>query len=419
MLALFDEEEGIDEVFCEQHEDILLKYKSGKFLGVQIKTKSDGSVPVKARDHEVSNSLKRFIEIEKHFPEYFDGFLLASNTGFWRLRKNGSNLHHLLEEAKEGDLDAMPKIVRDFLKTICPESKPTGVNAVSRRPKRSGQANDSNFRNPTAQAPTPTPAESYEMNLGRALRVLKKLRIELSPPLANMEQPLLEALSNCPAVGNRLYSDLRRIANILIAEVLRASSLEHDSCKVRYFAVCRNPAQAQIESLIAAKRFNRGRVDEVLRQGISNEPRRAGTVPFSVDQLPDGTRIQQAKMTAGGIVIDDVEEAVQQRQAAEYVLSTWLNKYGYPKANAKYQDVRSAVLTECNEAKKQAACAGGQFGPAMLELVKKRIRTLHDNEGSSLHELRYDQLLGIAGVLTEECRLWWSEKFEMSEGSGS
>ena len=121
-------------------------------------------------------------------------------------------------------------------------------------------------------------------------------------------------------------------------------------------------------------------------------------------------------MTAGGIVIDDVNEAVDQRLAAEYAASTWLNKYGSRVANAKYQDIRSAVLTECNEARHQAAQSGGQYGTAMLGLVKERVRALHTREGAKLHDLRYDQLLGIAGVLTEECRLWWSEKFDLPEG---
>ena len=417
ILALFDDEEGIEEVFCEHHEDILLKYRSGTFLGVQIKTKLDGSVPVKAGDEEVIKSLKRFIETEKEFPGYFDGYLLASNSGFWRDGKNGSNLHHVLEEAKGKNLKSAGPLVQTFLKKLCPKPKPTKTKAAPKKPKGAVEGNKKVAPIP---ADTPPPTEPYDAQLERTLEVLKKFRLELTPPLANMEQPLLAALAKCPLVGqNYPYSDLQTIANMLIAEVLQASSKEHASCKVQYFAICRNPEQAQTESLIAAKRFARTRADEVIRPGFGRGTRPTTTTPFSVDQLPQGTRVQQAKMTAGGIVIDDVDEAVQQRQAAEYIVSTWLNRYGVPKANAKYQDVRSAVLTECNEAKNQAAQAGGQYGPAMLGLVKERVRALHANEGARLHDLRYDQLLGIAGFLTEECRLWWSEKFDLPEGVGS
>lgn len=47
ILALFDEAEGVVEIACAQQEDILVKYAHGKLRGVQIKTKGDGSVPLR------------------------------------------------------------------------------------------------------------------------------------------------------------------------------------------------------------------------------------------------------------------------------------------------------------------------------------------------------------------------------------
>jgi hypothetical protein len=235
-----------------------------------------------------------------------------------------------------------------------------------------------------------------------------------------MFQPLLDALAKCQFVGkDQRYSDLQSIASVLVAEVLEASSKDHASPKKHYFAICRNPHQAQMDSIITAKRFAKTRAEEVIRRGFGRCGTSASVTPFTIDRLPDGTRIQQAKMTGGGIVIDDVEEAVQQRQAAEYALSTWISKYGVPKANSMYQDVRSAVLTECNEAKERAKQTGSEFGSSMLKLVKERIRTLYTNDGATLHGLRHDQLLGIAGILTEECPLWWSEKFDLAQGAVS
>ena len=329
ILALFDDEEDLEEVFCEHHEDILLKYRAGNFLGVQIKTKLDGSVPLKAGDKEVINSVKRFIATEKQFPGYFDGYLLASNSGFWRDSKNGSNLQHLLDAAKGRDLKSAGKLVQAFLKKLCPKPKTPKPKSVPRKAKGVGKASEEDSA-ALAETPKPAePAESHETQVERALNVLNKLRLNLTPPLADMELPLLKALATCPLVGHyHTYSDLLAIANTLIAEVLQASSKEHTSCKVQYFAICRNPEKAQAESLIEAKRFARARADEVIRRGFGGKARAGVTKPFSVDQLPQGTRIQQAKMTAGGIVIDDVDEAVQQRQAAEYIVSAWLNKYG-------------------------------------------------------------------------------------------
>lgn len=415
ILALFDDEEEVEEVFCEHHEDVLVKYRTGLFLGVQIKTKTDGSMPLKAGDDEVVKSLRRFIAAEKDYLGHFDGYLLAANCGFWKEAKNGSNLPHLIEEAKGKDLKTAPKCVVTFLKKLCPKPEAVKPKATPKKAK-GGETTPPSPASTVPIAPPPPATELHDAQLERGLSVLQKVRLDQTPPLTDMLQPLLDALANCPLVGkDQRYSDLQSIANVLVAEVLEASSKNHASAKKHYFAICRNPQQAVEDSIITAKRFARIRAEEVIRSGFRQCSTPTTESPFTIDRLPQGTRIQQAKMTAGGIVIDDVEEAVQQRQAAEFAVTGWISKYGVPKANGQYQDVRSAVLTECNEAKELAKRADGEYGPDMLQKVKERIRTLYEKEGATLHGLRYDQLLGIAGILTEECPLWWSDRFDLAK----
>src|SRR5262245_32648194 len=100
LLALFDDTEGAEEVFCEHHEDVLIRYHSGQFRAVQIKRREDGKVPLKANDDELTKSIIRFIDTEKAFPNQIERFILGCNCGFWAEEKNGSNLIHLVEEAR-------------------------------------------------------------------------------------------------------------------------------------------------------------------------------------------------------------------------------------------------------------------------------------------------------------------------------
>lgn len=418
ILALFDETEGVVEIVCEQQEDILVKYAHGKFRGVQIKTKEDGSVPLKAGDEEVVKSLQRFIAEEKDFPDQFEQFVLGCNCGFWEEKQNTSNLRHLLEEAKGKSLTDAPKKVKDYLRRLCPPPKPVKVP----KSKKVNPAGDA----ATSPVP-PTPVlgkvgsfETQDQIFERALKVLQKIAAEAMPPLTGMVELLVARLAKIEFVGKQqTYDDLAAIAEALIGEVFKASSKEHASFKQHYFELCKDPEKARTDSIIEWKRFTRQRAEEVIRKAFKAKTPLSDNTPFSADTLPNGTRTQQAKMTAGGIVIDDIDEAVQQRQAAEYVLSTWITKHGVQQANVQYQDLRSAVLTESNEARERAKQAGGQYGQSMLRLVKDRIRTLYDKDGSKLHGVRYDQLLGIAGILTEECPLWWSEKFDLTQEAGS
>jgi hypothetical protein len=428
VLALFDDQEEIVEIICEQQEDVLVKRASGRFRGIQIKTREDGSVPFKAVDEEVVKSLQRFIEEEREFPDKFEHFVLGCNCGFWQEKKNGSNLHHLLDLAKGKTRADVPKLVLDFLKRLCPAPKVPKAPTV-KKPKQA--ANPAPSPNGTASNTTPstapiTPAgatqETHEQILDRALNVFQKVVATTTPSLAEMTAPLIGLLAKLECVGkHQSYDDLDTIAEALLAEVAKASAMVHASFKRHYFEICKDHEKARADSILVAKRFDRARAEEIIRKAFrAKTPLTDGTA-FSADKLPAGTRTQQAKMTAGGIVIDDIEEAVQQRQAAEYVLSAWINKYGVGKANAQYQDLRSAVLTEANEAKKLAAQAqpGERYGSVMLTLVKERVRQLHRENGETLHAVRYDQLLGVAGIMTEECPLWWSDRFSLPAEAAS
>lgn len=423
ILALFDDEEGIVEIICEQQEDVLVKRASGQFRGVQIKTREDGAVPFKAIDEEVVKSLQRFIEEERAFPGQFEQFVLGCNCGFWQEEKNGSNLPHLLDSSKGKTRADAPKHVLSYLKRLCPAPKavkPTKAKGQKRGPAATPSTNGT----PGGSAPPPVPSgplapaqETHDQMLDRALAVLQKVVAFSKPPLAEMTAPVISLLAGLECVGrHHTYDELEAIAEALLAEIARASAMTHASFKRHYFELCRDAEKAKADSLLLAKRFDRARVEQLIRGAIRAKTPVADGSTFSADKLPAGIRTQQSKMTAGGIVIDDIEESVQQRQAAEYVLSAWINKFGVRNANARYQDLRSAVLTEANEAKKQAAQAqpGGRYGTAMLALVKDRVRQLHRESGEALHGVRYDQLLGIAGIMTEECPLWWSERFDLA-----
>ena len=96
-ISLLDEESEFKEVFCEQYEDILVKRKDAKFIGVQVKTRNLGLGPFKFNDSTIMEALERFIKIEKQFPGKFVRYIICSNCGFWQQKKDFPNLIYCLE----------------------------------------------------------------------------------------------------------------------------------------------------------------------------------------------------------------------------------------------------------------------------------------------------------------------------------
>src|SRR5262249_24117861 len=161
---------------------------SGRFRGIQIKTREDGSVPFKAVDEEVVKSLQRFIEEEREFPDKFEHFVFGCNCGFWQEKKNGSNLPHLLDLAKGKTRAGAPKSVLDFLKRLCPAPKVPKAPKV-KKPKKAANAAPSpngaaSNTTPTGPiTPTSPPQETHEQMLDRALKVFQKVVATTTPSL--------------------------------------------------------------------------------------------------------------------------------------------------------------------------------------------------------------------------------------------
>jgi hypothetical protein len=76
--------------------------------------------------------------------------------------------------------------------------------------------------------------------------------------------------------------------------------------------------------------------------------------------------------------------------------------------------IENIVLAECNEAQLRQATTGQPYGQKMMIDVQDRLKGLAKNEASRVHDVPYEILMGMSGLLTEECTVWWSDKFDVN-----
>ncbi len=74
------------------------------------------------------------------------------------------------------------------------------------------------------------------------------------------------------------------------------------------------------------------------------------------------------------------------------------------------------VAGECDEARLEASRMGEPYGPEMLADVHRRLRIVANGRADMIHRQPYEVLAGVAGLLTEECRVWWSSRFDLRNG---
>lgn len=381
-LAMLEDEPKIDYLFCEHWEDVLVKRTDGKFIGIQVKTRAAGKEPFKSLDDEILNSLKRFINLETKFPEDFDKYVIAANCGFWHERKNSSNLQYLLYIVLESSPE--DAILNKYLSQLLSKlARLTQIDNIL------------------------------------IVNTLKKVILENSPGLDDIHSRLFRALTSCSQVQNLSHHQVLTVTDMLIDAMFQASSLTQSPPKQEYIVLLKNSEQEQENLTIQRKKITLNQVLEIFKSDILLVSPSSSNIllknhnQLSLPTLSTEMRKMELKMIAGEISLANIELAKSHKFSTEYLLTQWLNKDEFKKADSQFQHLCNIIRTECQEVHDEVCHESIPFGTAMLKELRKRLRNRYDKDRQQFFECTYEHLWGIVGILTEECVVWWSPQFEM------
>ena len=103
------------------------------------------------------------------------------------------------------------------------------------------------------------------------------------------------------------------------------------------------------------------------------------------------------------------------KYAAEKHYISWIHKHGEDKAKKQYEQVKLIVQNECQGAYDETKNTTEEFGTEMLKDVRKRLKGRITNDRNSFFGCKEEHLLGMSAILTEDCKIWWSEKFDIEK----
>jgi hypothetical protein len=374
-LGILIEETQIEEVFCEHHEDILAKRKDQKFLGIQVKTRKEGLGELKANDEVVLGAIEKFICLDKQYTDKFVRFIIATNQTFWSGANNNNNLRYVLSLKTQAGDSAYHKYAQKLLKSL----------------------------------------QNSTFHISDVLCTLDKLVLEDDlPKLNNYTDPLVKLLGEFEEYSQLSYPRLTSLCNHLINCMSEAGSKNIDDPLRQYFAYLDNPEESLTQAVIENKRITKERLKEILVVDWENPAYLTTWTNDSVKYLAEGYKILEAKMAAGKISFQDVNLAKDHKASTEYLLLSWLNKYPLDEADKRYKHLKTIARTICQEVYLEKKRDGDCFGEEMLLEIRKRIREEYEKEKGALFGIRYEHLSGFVGMLTEECKVWWSPEFDLS-----
>jgi hypothetical protein len=382
-VRLIFSEDGYTEVISENHEDYLLKNGAGKFVATQIKTRKMTLPPFKAGEPQVTKALGRFCLLDQKFPGCFEGFDFTTNHAFWENEQSLSNLPWLLAALRQrGGIRGLREKnpLRQFVEGIASSAGVTPQDAAATLVRTTVRGHGSD--------------------------------------IAHIRNGVQEALCGCPGIKDLPYATVATMAKAVVQLARDASTKSLRGPITELFASGTDLKKAVDDQLLAGKRICKADVLAVIDQF------RSGTKPYQdmdVSTLvtpadaPSDLVVAFRKLAKGGVEAARVTNIEDRVRSLEALFIEWSRKHGSDEATKRYNNVLAAVQFEAAEAHASAEKGVKPYGSVMYGVLAERLMARAKADRDQLYGCRPEHLIGAAGVLTQQCKTWWSPHFNVAE----
>ncbi len=361
-------------IWCEQHEDLLAEREDEKFDAIQVKTKKSETGAWLISDEAFVKSLKRFLQLHRDFPGKINRFYFVTNTEF-------------------SDSDDKRSIHLSPLKLLREVGKNSSVAGL-----------DSNATKGFNKL-----VELLNCDQVNLFSILKRLDLVNGPTERAFEDEIchshLPLLAECKGLSP---GSLSRVLDCLMVLMERAADAQCSDPKRHCVGIT---STVEVDPTLLSKRIGPEQIILKIREACSLG------VQYSEDlstlDLGSGDSLRAVlneKMVKGGLELN-FEAMRRKALTAEAALIDIATRSGDGKRHIS--QVENVVLSECDEAYLRTSAQGELFGPAMLIEVQDRLKALVKNEPTKIENQPYEVLVGVSGLLTDACTVWWSKKFDL------
>lgn len=362
-------------VWCEQEDDLLCQIEENLFDSYQVKTQKPELGPWRLTDEAFVKAIKIFLRLDSQFPGCIRHFNFVSNT-------------ECLETDDKKTTHLCPKRLAAAAKACAAHSdlkdaNGTGLDALLEKTAGTKEA---------------------------LFAVVQRLRFAKSPDkdsfIAELAQNHLREIEWCRLPQPRLETVVRS----LIEMVDSASSLTSQDAS-RHYAFIKG--DGQIDPQLLAKRIT---VEAfILRSRELADPTFRYLPSLTTSPLAQTSKdLKRFKRKLNRGELDDYADSLRNQLLSAEAVFLDLATRG-SEGQAQLTQLENVVKAECDAAHLRASQGQKPFGQRMLIDVQDRLRSLAKDEPAKVARQPYEALMGMAGILTESCPVWWSEKFDLEE----
>jgi hypothetical protein len=243
------------------------------------------------------------------------------------------------------------------------------------------------------------------------LDVLRKMGVIRGPDRNSFDAEIsathLPAIAECVVLPVPLLNAIR---DELIQKVYYASSLKIDDPSKHW-----HPLNASTEDnpVIQAKRICVDEVGRAIRDRTAPPFRYCNTSSTLTLGAGNGNlALIRRKMIRGGLASQVQTMERRSLSAERKLMELALRKP--EELDSLLDQLVGVVKGECDEAYLRASLSGLPVGPKMMDDVYARLHDKAENHSALVFHEPYETLIGVAGLLTGECQIWWSEPFQVT-----
>lgn len=369
-------------VWCEHYEDFLCERQDGTFDGIQVKTRQPEDGYWKITDEPFVKTIGRFIDLNRR---------LGSQATLFHFVSNAKCDEVTSENGDERRRARCPKHLLDHVRAA---RSPTTIAAP--------------FKAVFDQIQAQCGCSADEL-----FDVLRKTDIVHGPSRKDIDASVanehLGGLTGFDQLPPRALADAR---DDFVAVVHRASSLQVTDPDRHLRGIL---DKNQRDPTLAAKRL-------VVLETVIVPAAANGRPAFAFQDRPiltfgvsAGTNtVLEQKLRRGGLA-DQIDYLRSKERAAEFALMEDIMRRSaaYPALQTQIEQV---VLGAVSEAHLRTRVEGATFGPEMMIEVQNRLQAAAIDHADQIGHHGYDCLVGVAGLFTSECRVWWSDRFDLVSG---
>lgn len=361
-------------IWCEQHEDLLAEREDGCFDAVQVKTRKAETGTWNLTDEAFAKSVYRFIMLDSKFPGRIMRFYFVSNAEY-------SN-----SDSKRSSHLSPVKLV-GAIRSLANHCDLEGNRAKGFEALRSAIKCDADM----------------------LFSVLSRIELVVGPTENAFEDEIchthLPNLADCQGLTPR---SLAKVLNALISLVEIAADVK-----------CADPmrhcvgitSSGEDDPVVLGKRILPADIFHAIRGACDlgvQYPSELATLNLNSGETVRS--VLKQKLERGGLW-DQFEAMRRKTLIAEAALLEVATRTAEGKQMVS--QVENVVLSECAEARLRVSTLTNPLGPHMLIDVQDRLGRIARDAPAKVNYQPYEVLVGVAGLLTDACQVWWSDRFDL------